>query len=660
MATPDARFNITASDRTAAAFTSVRSGLQRVNAGIFSLRTAIVSATAGFVSFRTIMQSVDAYKKQEQAIAALNASIASMGRQSKGLSVELQRLASQIQREGVIGDEAILEGQSFLTTYGKITDDLLPRTSRVMADLAAKFGGDAVRAANTLGKASEGMVGELTRVGISLSENAKQSKDFNLILSEIESQVTGLNRALGQTATGSMQQFKNALGDVQEVGGEVTAIAIAPFLKDATNRMLGFTDSVEQNRAIVEGWARESFAGLLKVAEGVNELRGRFEQIRLLWPTMKASYLEFFQIPVESGLHRLRDQIKGSFLDPGGAAADFAGQMGEPLGELHKMIERPTEALADFQNEIIGAGDVMQRSRAEFNAWAATVSKSFDVALQRARELREGVSGGRIAERAPSQGATDEKSRDKLEAEMEKRQERLQAALDMLRESGRTENEIIEANWVEQQTLIADLFDEGLISRGEQNALLEELELQHQAKMGDIQAQGLLKARVFEQMNYQQRTKFIFGQLAQLTAGVAQHSRAMFTINKIAGIANAIINTAQGVTEALKIPPPPLGWAMAAVTAGVGIAQIQAIKGTEFGGGGTGIAPSIAGTTPAPPVSNVGTAGVGGSLQQLPPQPPQPNITVNFNSTVPPRGDQLDELMDEIQERIADGAKAFA
>ena len=118
------------------------------------------------------MSKVEAYRVQERSVQSLNAALLSMGRTASGLSANLQGLAAQIQREGIIGDEAIIKGQAFLATYGQISNDMMPRVTRVMADLAAKMGGDTVTAANKLGKAAMGMVGELREVGITVSDAA--------------------------------------------------------------------------------------------------------------------------------------------------------------------------------------------------------------------------------------------------------------------------------------------------------------------------------------------------------------------------------------------------------------------------------------------------------------------------------------------------------
>lgn len=202
------------------------------------IKKALGTFLVGGVAISGARKAIKAFKMQEQAVAKLNASIKSMNRVTPKLSSNLQDLATQIQRQGIIGDEALLEGASFLTTYSAITDDLLPRTMRIMSDFAAKMGGNTVQAANLLGKASMGLTGELSRMGITLSREAKTSKNFKLILSEIEEQVKGMNKALAATDTGKLSQVSNAFGDLQEVLGKEIVSHLAPILVGITNEAL--------------------------------------------------------------------------------------------------------------------------------------------------------------------------------------------------------------------------------------------------------------------------------------------------------------------------------------------------------------------------------------------------------------------------------------
>ena len=147
-------------------------------------------------SMKTITAGINNYiqasNKQEEAIAGVAQVMKSMGRYTDEAFTSVQKLASQIQSEGIIGDEDILRGTKFLMTYKQIGQDIMPEAMRVMADFAALTGGDVTSAANILGKASMGLTGELTRYGITLSDNAKKSKDFKLILKEIKEQLREL------------------------------------------------------------------------------------------------------------------------------------------------------------------------------------------------------------------------------------------------------------------------------------------------------------------------------------------------------------------------------------------------------------------------------------------------------------------------------------
>lgn len=97
------------------------------------------------------------------------------------------------------------------------------------------------------------------------------------------------------------------------------------------------------------------------------------------------------------------------------------------------------------------------------------------------------------------------------------------------------------------------------------------------------QAIELLK---FESKTAREKTTYVLGQAASLTAGLAQNSKTAFNLNKAVSIAEAIINTSTGVTAALRLGPK--GIPLAALIAAQGAAQIATIQSTQFGGAATG------------------------------------------------------------------------
>lgn len=80
-------------------------------------------------------------------------------------------------------------------------------------------------------------------------------------------------------------------------------------------------------------------------------------------------------------------------------------------------------------------------------------------------------------------------------------------------------------------------------------------------------------------------------------------ARMAFAANKAAGIADAVVKTAQSIMAALTIPPP-VGPVLAGVNAATGALQIATIAATTFDGGGP---------TPRAPGAGAGGAAGGGA-----------------------------------------------
>src|SRR5690606_13288028 len=152
----------------------------------------------------------------------------------------------------------------------------------------------------------------------------------------------------------------------------------------------------------------------------------------------------------------------------------------------------------------------------------------------------------------------------------------------------------------------------------EYQILKQALEEKHLAKIAEMRKKGMSDLEKFTNASYSKQAGMISGYLADITSGVARENKAMFELNKAAGIANAIVSAYEGISKTLGAYPFPINVGLAAAHAVAAFAQINAIRSQTFGGGG-GAAPSLAGGTPATPVTPVtgGTpqsAAGGGSL----------------------------------------------
>lgn len=241
-----------------------RKRVKSLTGTVFNLKTAFAGLGLGLLA-RDLIQSSD---EQAKAVMGLETAMKSMGRYTPELSAELQDLASSMQEVTNFGDEATIAGQKFLMTYKDITDDLLPRSTKVMLDLAALMDGDLVSAANKLGKASMGMTGELTKMGISVTKQTYELEGYEGVLREIETQVKGQARAMRE-ATGPWIAIGMAIGDVKEKLGDVLKKVFNDtgenllFMVSSIDRALGqFKESVD-----FEEWAKNFKNSILSAFE---------------------------------------------------------------------------------------------------------------------------------------------------------------------------------------------------------------------------------------------------------------------------------------------------------------------------------------------------------------------------------------------------------
>lgn len=140
----------------------------------------------------------------------------------------LKKVASEIQKTGVIGDEVLLSGMQQLATF-QLDDKTISTLSTGMADLLAQqkglkaSQGDAVSVANMIGKVMSGSTSALSRIGITFTKEQEKllktgdSMQRAATLAEVLQQnVGGVNKALAQTDQGKLQQAENTIGDLKE------------------------------------------------------------------------------------------------------------------------------------------------------------------------------------------------------------------------------------------------------------------------------------------------------------------------------------------------------------------------------------------------------------------------------------------------------------
>nr|DAT57936.1 MAG TPA: tail tape measure protein [Caudoviricetes sp.] len=223
----------------AQALSSVGKGIAKV--GKVAAAGVGAVAAAGAAGITALFNgSTDAAKAQIEAETKLEAvlgNVKSIQSQGAGAAAKaksnLMGVASSLQQVGVIGDEVTLAGMQQLATF-QLSDKEISTLSSGMTDLLAQQKGlnatqqDAVNIGNMIGKAMQGNVGALSRVGITFTDaqaEAIKTGDATqraaIMAQVLKQNVGGVNKALAETDQGKIQQMQNAWGDMKEEVGKL-------------------------------------------------------------------------------------------------------------------------------------------------------------------------------------------------------------------------------------------------------------------------------------------------------------------------------------------------------------------------------------------------------------------------------------------------------
>jgi hypothetical protein len=196
---------------------------------------AALTATVTTSALMFGQQSIDAALESRDAIGQVEASLASMGRQSEFTSAQLALMAQGEMRKSLYDDDQILrEVTSTMLTFGNVQGAMFNRAQAAAVDLSVKFKKDLAGSAVMVGKALQDPVkgvSALSRVGVSFSASQKEmiksmveagdkAGAQRLIMAELEKQVAGSAEAARKANPGAAA--KQAYDELQEnVGGKL-------------------------------------------------------------------------------------------------------------------------------------------------------------------------------------------------------------------------------------------------------------------------------------------------------------------------------------------------------------------------------------------------------------------------------------------------------
>lgn len=330
-----------------------------------------------------------------------------------------------------------------------------------------------------------------------------------------------------------------------------------------------------------------------------------------------------------------RERMDDIEAEPFSAAHDDIADLEAELNRINAKIEQQRKKIADAAAAATGGG-TSPNSRLDEETQKQVLESQAKVAEEIAKEREQRLAGlqERLADLQNSFLLEDEAERVHYEQ-----------SLALLYEAWNTRIQVDEFGNTER-----------LLSDAEFKKKREQLEIQHQAKLGSIEAQGQLQRLQFERLSMRQKTKTIIDELLIITQGVAQHNRFLFEINKVAAIADAIISAHEGAARTLAKYPWPLGPVLAALHYAAGIARVSAIQATTFGAPS---APSVAAgaAIPVEPIVNQPFDGSASDrLSAAEPAPARREINVTLIGSSFTYQQVAEELIPLINEAVGNGA----
>ncbi len=505
----------------------------------------------------------------------------SLARMVKGLGEAKQgtgTAAKTIEQLGLSteGFFALSPADQFAKIADKVND--LETQQEKAAAASALFGREGLALVNTMALGSEGIA--------AVTEEAEQ---LGLTVSRID-------LAKVEMANDSFSKAKKT------VGAFSTALAYnaAPLVQALSDE---FTEAAKQ----AGGFGNITQQVVLASTKAVGFMADAVHGLKMIWMGVRRVVSEALNgfIQAASAAAKLGETINRALgLDDGVAAKNnsFINEFAD------SMSKRNQELKEEFQKALL---EPMPSEK--IDKWVVQVFENAEI---KARKIAEGAKNniGNVdltGDLPPdlNQPVNDDRSKRLEEIEAERQARQLEGVQNFLM----TEEEAINASYARRREIILNN------TQADSDLQIELLQRLNARKLEELERSGedmSASARYwgsviteFEQANTSERFNIGIGLFQNLLNAGTEHSKKIFKLNQMAGIANAVISTAQGMAKALGDWGWPLGPVFAGYIAATGLLQIQKIKSAKFGGGAGAGASSGGGGASISPVNTATQSG---------------------------------------------------
>lgn len=301
-----------------------RRQIRKFIGGLSSMKTLLFGALGIGGIGVAVSDAFSAFSKQENAERGLEAVNRSMGR-TRDMTAQVIAQAKKLQKQGIIGDEELIDAGKFLASFSTIPDEMMPRALAATADIMAMTQMGAKEAANMVGRASMGLAGALSRSGITFEQDTLAAiKAQAMLKSEAEKTAKAISLAAAGTPvkleTNIIGQLTPASKKALELNNEMKRLAqvsATSFQTAATsgeifNLMLRDIESQVGgvNKAMADGaagpWAQMS--------NSIGDMKEEFGKVIATafnpWIQQAGEYISAFSLDTQSAAGYIRELVR--------------------------------------------------------------------------------------------------------------------------------------------------------------------------------------------------------------------------------------------------------------------------------------------------------------------------------------------------------------
>jgi len=460
--------------------------------------------------------------------------------------------------------------------------------------------------------------------------------------------------------------------DIEKAYGDATD-GLKNYAAESANVLgLRLAGSMADLQAQIKGLSQQITEPISRVLPALDELSMRFGDVNAAGMTVQKGFEPFYsaierlRAGIESGnpdIRKFREEI-ASLVNQAGNTPELVA-FGNKLLDVSKNafeVEQKINQSKDAIAAMSGVAGSSITNLAEFEKALKRITEASPITKSPLDKLKDDLVSGlaaagpddkRIAEitaaydkvrkqivDADAAAAAEKAAADAAQraTELQSEKDFLQQSLNNLTLSWGTREEQLAAHLTRQQELIQLAREKEVIDDETHKAMMERAESEHQKTLQNIRDRTNSQAL--------RSTAGMFGSLQSLTENFGKKNTAL---SKAFGIAQALINTYVGVTQALRTLPPPASYAAAAATLASGLAQVASIRSiSDSGKGGAGGGSVSSGGGAAAAAASGG--GMGGG------QPGGNSVYINLQGQSFGR-DQVRALVEQIASYQKDGGQ---